>query len=196
MFIPVVAVAINHHLTMVGHFGQLRYSPTLRFVVFGAISYTAVSFQGSLEALRTQSEITHFTHYTIGHAHLGLYAFVTMILFGSIYYIMPRIIKWEWPYPSLIKVHFWLVAAGIILYVISMNIGGVVQGLYMNDASRPFIDSVNVTKPYLIARSAGGSLMLLGQLVFIYLFCLMLFRKGAYRIIPPWSERTAEEASK
>lgn len=194
MFIPVIAVAINHHLTMVGHFGQLRYSPTLRFIVFGAVCYTLVSFQGSLEALRSHSEITHFTHYTIGHSHLGLYAFVTMIMFGSIYYIMPRITKWEWPYPSLIKVHFWLVALGIILYVLSMCIGGVIQGLYMNDASHPFIDSVNVTKPYLIARSIGGTLMLLGQLVFIYLFSLMLIRKGAYRIIPPWSERTVEVA--
>ncbi|MEQ9618390.1 MAG: cbb3-type cytochrome c oxidase subunit I [Deltaproteobacteria bacterium] len=195
MFIPVIAVAINHHLTMVGHFSKLKYSPTLRFVVFGAVSYTAVSFQGSLEAIRTQSEITHFTHYTIGHAHLGLYAFVTMILFGSIYYIMPRIIRWEWPNPSLIKVHFWLVAAGIILYVISMNLGGFIQGLYMNDASRPFMDSVELTKPYLFARSIGGSLMLLGQLVFIYLFSLMLFRKGVYRIMPPWSETTAEVTS-
>lgn len=69
--------------------------------------------------------------------------------------------------------------------------GGIIQGLYMNDASRPFMDSVEVTKPYLFARSIGGSLMLLGQLVFIFLFSLMLFRKGTYRIIPPWSGRTA-----
>lgn len=189
MFIPVIAVAINHHMTMVGHFNKLKSSPTLRFVVFGAISYTAVSFQGSLEALRSQSEVTHFTHYTIGHAHLGLYAFVTMIMFGSIYYIMPRIVKWEWPYPGLIKVHFWLVASGVILYFAAMTIGGVFQGLYMNDAARPFMDSVEVTKPYLMARSIGGSLMLLGQIVFIYLFSLMLFRKGAYRVLPPWGSK-------
>ena len=37
MFVPVVAVAINHHWTMVGRFATLRYSPTLRFVVLGAM---------------------------------------------------------------------------------------------------------------------------------------------------------------
>ncbi len=189
MFIPVIAVAINHHMTMVGHFNKLKSSPTLRFIVFGAVSYTAVSFQGSIEAIRAQSEVTHFTHYTIGHAHLGLYAFVTMIMFGSIYYIMPRIVKWEWPYPRLIKVHFWLVASGVILYFAAMTIGGVFQGLYMNDAARPFMDSVEVTRPYLMARSIGGSMMLLGQIVFIYLFSLMLFRKGAYRVLPPWGSK-------
>jgi cytochrome c oxidase cbb3-type subunit 1 len=31
MLIPVLAVAVNHHMTMVGRFGALRHSPTLRF---------------------------------------------------------------------------------------------------------------------------------------------------------------------
>ncbi len=188
MFIPVITVAINHHLTMVGHFGKLKYSPALRFVVFGAMCYTAVSFQGSIEALRSFSEVAHFTHYTIGHAHLGLYAFFTMILFGAIYYIMPRLLKWEWPYPVLIKFHFWLVATGVTLYVVSMTIGGLLQGFYMNDASRTFMDSVQVTKPYLFARSIGGVLILMGHLFFIYIFTLMVTRKGAIRRTPPWRE--------
>ena len=188
MFIPVTTVAINHHLTTVGHFGKLKFSPTLRFVVFGAMCYTAVSFQGSIEALRSFNEISHFTHYTIGHAHLGMYAFATMILFGAIYYIMPRLTKWEWPYPILIKYHFWLVAFGIALYVGSMTVGGVLQGLYMNDPSRPFIASVEVTKPYLLARSGAGLLILIGHLIFIYLFSLMILRRGPERKAPPWRE--------
>ncbi|MEM2936646.1 MAG: cbb3-type cytochrome c oxidase subunit I, partial [Candidatus Bathyarchaeia archaeon] len=189
-FIPVITVAINHHLTMVGHFGKLKYSPTLRFVVFGAMCYTAVSFQGSIQALRSFNEISHFTHYTVGHAHLGVYAFVTMTLFGAIYYIMPRLVRWEWPYPVLIKFHFWFVAIGIVLYVVSMTVGGVLQGLYMNDASRPFADSMNVTKPYLLARSIAGVLILIGHLFFIYLFSLMIMRKGTLRLTPPWREET------
>ncbi len=194
MFIPVITVAINHHLTMVGHFGKLRYSPTLRFVVFGAMCYTAVSFQGSIEALRSFNEITHFTHYTVGHAHLGLYAFFTMSIFGAIYYIMPRLTKWEWPYPLLIKFHFWLVALGITLYVISMTVGGFIQGLYMNDPSHPFMDSVQVTKPYLMARSIAGVVILIGHLFFIYLFYLMIKRKGVKRLTPPWYEKAEEYA--
>jgi len=192
MFIPVITVAINHHMTMVGHFGKLRYSPTLRFVVFGAMCYTAVSFQGSIQALRSFNEITHFTHYTVGHAHLGLYAFFTMSIFGAIYYIMPRLTKWEWPYPVLIKFHFWLVALGITLYVISMTVGGFIQGLYMNDPSHPFMDSVQVTKPYLMARSVAGVVILIGHLFFIYLFYLMIKRKGVKRVTPPWYEKAEE----
>ena len=43
--------------------------------------------QGSFEALRSVNAVTHFTHYTVAHAHLGLYGFVTMVLFGAIYFI-------------------------------------------------------------------------------------------------------------
>src|SRR5690606_28089140 len=96
MFIPVTAVAINHHMTMVGSFHLLRSSPTLRFVVFGGVSYTIVSFQGSLEALRSINEVTHFTHYTVAHAHLGVYSFFTMTMFGAAYYILPRLTGLEW----------------------------------------------------------------------------------------------------
>src|SRR5690606_33245254 len=89
MVIPVVVTAINHHLTLVGSFSALKYSPTLRFIVFGAVNYTLASLLGSLMADRNISEVVHFTHAIVGHSHHGLYAFFTMVMFGSIYYIMP-----------------------------------------------------------------------------------------------------------
>src|SRR5213596_2434422 len=44
--IPVATVGLNHHMTMQGYFPLLRYSPTLRFTVFGAMSYTVFSLVG------------------------------------------------------------------------------------------------------------------------------------------------------
>jgi cytochrome c oxidase cbb3-type subunit 1 len=51
----------------------------------------------------------------------------------------------------------------------------------MLDASRPFIDSVVLTKPYLLVRTIGGALMSLGHLVFALHVGLMLSRRGAAR---------------
>lgn len=184
MVVPVLAVAVNHHLTTVNHFRMLRFSPTLRFVVVGSMSYTAVSFQGSLESIRSFQEVAHFTHYTIGHAHLGVYGFLSMILFGAMYYIIPRLAKWEWPYPGLIKLHFWAASIGILLYVVALMIGGWLQGLAMNDPATPFLEVVNLTKPYLWARSVGGALMLAGHCVFAYQFFLVIKRSGPRRFAP------------
>jgi cytochrome c oxidase cbb3-type subunit 1 len=182
MVVPVFAVAVNQHMTVLGNFRALIYSPTLRFIVLGAMMYTAASVQGSLEALRAVNDVTHFTHYTVAHAHLGLYGFFSMVMFGSIYFIMPRVMNWEWPYPRLIALHFWLVLIGFAIYFVWLSIGGWLQGLAMLDAKTPFIESVKLTLPYLEARSIGGGLMTLGHLVFAFHFFAMGWKFGPRRL--------------
>ncbi|WP_417501817.1 cbb3-type cytochrome c oxidase subunit I [Marinobacter sp.] len=179
MSIPVITVAINHHGTMMGNFGRLKDSPTLRFVWIGALMYTVASLQGSMEALRSINVITHFTHYTVAHAHLGMYAFLSFILFGAVYFIMPRLTNWEWPWRKLISLHFWLVSIGILIYVVSLTVAGWKQGVALLDAAMPFMDIVKMTLPALQARTLGGALMTLGHLVFAFHFIAMLMRQGA-----------------
>ena len=182
MVIPVFAVAVNQHMTVLGNFRALVYSPTLRFIVLGAMMYTAASVQGSLEALRAVNTVAHFTHYTVAHAHLGLYGFFSMVMFGSIYFIMPRVMDWEWPFPKLISLHFWLVLIGFGIYFVWLSIGGWLQGLAMLDANAPFMQSVALTLPYLEARSLGGGLMTLGHLVFAGHFFAMGWKFGPRRL--------------
>lgn len=178
MIIPVVAFSLNQHLTLRGNFSALKHSPTLRFIVFGAIMYTLASLQGSLEALRSLNAVTHFTHFTVAHAHLGMYGFVSMVLFGGIYFVMPRVLDVRWPSRLLINLHFWLVVMGFAVYLITLSIGGVLQGLALLDPARPFMDSVAVTLPWLQGRSIGGALMTLGHIVFAGHFCAMAMRSG------------------
>lgn len=177
MVIPVAAVAVNHHMTMVGRFGALRYSPTLRFVVVGGISYTAVSLQGSFTSLTEVSRITHFTHWTIAHSHVGVYAFVTMVLFGAMYYIVPRLTGREWPSGRLISAHFWLAIAGVVVYVIALSIGGVQQGLAQIDPKVPFEASVRAAAPYLTVRTLAAFVLTGAHLVFAW-HVVLAYRRG------------------
>jgi cytochrome c oxidase cbb3-type subunit I len=181
MIIPVVAFTINMKRTLTGQMHLAVYSPTLRFMMFGGLMYLASSLEGTFEALRSVNAVTHFTHFTVAHAHLGMYAFVSMVMFGAIYFMMPRVLEWEWPYPWLIQAHFWLVALGILIYVIGLSIGGWLQGMAMLDATRSFNDSILVTIPWLKSRSIGGALMTLGHLVFVGHFFAMALRLGVQR---------------
>jgi cytochrome c oxidase cbb3-type subunit I len=181
MIVPVVAFTVNQYQTLKGHLSALRYSPTLRFIGLGGLMYTASSIQGSFEALRSINVVTHFTHYTVAHAHLGMYGFVTLVFFGSIYFIVPRITGREWPSPFLIAAHFWLVVAGFSTYFIALSIGGWLQGMAMLDASKPFMESVRLTVPYLQARSIGGALMVLGHLVFAGHFLMLVLGRTTQR---------------
>ena len=181
MIIPVLAVGLNHHMTVVGRFAALKYSPSLRFVVLGAAFYTLVSLQGSLEALPFFNRLVHFTQYKVAHAHLGLYGFFSMIMFGAIYFVMPRVLAREWPYPRLVSLHFWLAAGGFAIYFVFLTIGGVLQGIDMLDPARPFMDSVTDLAPYLLARTFGGALMTAGHIVFAYHLFVMVFNLGPRR---------------
>ena len=181
MIVPVISFSVNQHLTMKGYFSKLIYSPTLRFIVLGGMMYTLSSIQGSVEAIRAVNTVAHFTHFTVAHAHLGLYGFFTMVMFGAIYFVMPRVMSWEWPYPGLIAAHFWLVVAGFSIYFIGLTIGGWLQGLAMLDAAQPFMESVKVTIPYLQSRTVGGAIMTLGHLVFAGHFAAMVLRYGPSR---------------
>lgn len=181
MMVPVISFSVNQHLTMRGYFSKLIYSPTLRFIVLGGMMYTLSSLQGSVEAIRAVNTVAHFTHFTVAHAHLGLYGFFSMVMFGAIYFVMPRVMSWEWPYPSLIAAHFWLVVLGFSIYFIGLSIGGWLQGLAMLDASKPFMESVKLTLPYLKSRTLGGAIMTLGHLVFAGHFVAMVLRYGPAR---------------
>jgi cytochrome c oxidase cbb3-type subunit 1 len=182
--IPVATVGLNHHMTMRGHFHLLRYSPTLRFTVFGAISYTVFSAVGILISLRSVAQYVHFTEAGVAYTHLGLYAFYTMIMFGAMYYIVPRLVGREWRYSSLIKLHFWASVYGVGLMVLMLFAGGFVQGINMNSAGLPFIESNQSVLPYLRGRSLSGILLTIAHFVFAYHFVLMLFGLGRTASVP------------
>jgi cytochrome c oxidase cbb3-type subunit 1 len=100
------------------------------------------------------------------------------------YYVMPRVMQREWPYPKLILLHFWLVILGFGIYFVSLTFGGWFQGLAMLDATRPFMESVTLTLPYLKARSIGGGLMTLAHVVFAVHFLALVLKLGPTRDAP------------
>lgn len=184
MVVPVIVTAINHHLTMIGSFSALKYSPTLRFIVFGAVNYTITSLIGSAMADRNVAEVTHFTQFTVAHAHHGMYSFFTMVMFGSIYYVMPRITLKEWPSATLIRTHFWTTAVGMTAYVVALSVGGIEQGILLNTADAqgnvtPFLQVIRELKVYLFARSLSGICITIGHLAFAVNFVWMLARPKA-----------------
>ena len=181
MAIPVAAAAINFHLTMGDRFDALKGSPTLRFTVFGAMAYTLASLQGGLMAIPSLNAVTHFTDYTIGHAHLGLYGFFSMMMFGAMYFIVPRLVGWEWPSEAMIRWHFWLAAAGLLLMLASLTIGGLLQGLAQYDPTVSFRSSLEDAAPFRVMRGISGFLLLAGHLIFATHFVQILLKSGPLR---------------
>jgi cytochrome c oxidase cbb3-type subunit 1 len=193
--IPVATVGLNHHMTMQGYFPLLRYSPTLRFTVFGAISYTVFSVVGILISLRSIARYLDFTQASVAYSHLGLYAFVTMILFGSMYYIVPRLVGREWRYASLIKLHFWASVYGVGLMSLMLFAAAVVQGVELETPTMAFTEPVQSILPYMRGRSIAGVLMTASHFIFAFHYGLMLFGLGRTAGIPTFLNPVEAEGS-
>jgi cytochrome c oxidase cbb3-type subunit I len=193
--IPVATVGLNHHMTMQGYFPVMRYSPTLRFTVFGAVSYTVFSLVGVLISLRSTARYLNFSEASVAYSHMGLYAFFTMIMFGSMYYIVPRLVGREWRYATLIKLHFWASAYGVGLMSLMLLAGGIMQGSSQNDPSLPFMESVQSVLPYLRGRSLAGLLLTASHFIFAFHFGLMLFGLGRTSTVPTFLNPVEAEGS-
>ncbi len=163
----------------------LCYSPTQRYTVFGAMSYTVFSAVGIILSLRSVARYTHFSEADVVDMLLGLYAFYSrMILFGfdGPYRAAPA--YREWRYASMIKLHFWAAVYGIGLMTVMLIAGGIVQGSNMNDPSIAFSESTQSILPYLRGRSIAVVLMLAAHGVFAFHFVLMLLGLGRTASVP------------
>jgi cytochrome c oxidase cbb3-type subunit 1 len=70
--------------------------------------------------------------------------------------------------------HFWTTTVGVVLYVVSMWIAGVMQGLMWRATNEDgsltysFIEALNATYPYYAVRLLGGLMVLGGMILMAY----------------------------
>jgi cytochrome c oxidase cbb3-type subunit 1 len=166
MLVPVWGGSANFLLTMRGRLRDLAHSYPLMFIFVGVIGYLVGSTQGTFEAFRSLQEVWHLTNYTIGHSHLTMYGFVTFAIWGAVYALLPPATG-KHPSQLGLTLHFWMAIVGSSIYVVSLSIGGTIQGL---DWVRglPFIQSVVDMQPYYVWRGVGGLLMFLSHVVFAW----------------------------
>jgi cytochrome c oxidase cbb3-type subunit 1 len=133
------------------------------------------TFEGPMMSIKTVNALSHYTDWTIGHVHSGALGWVAMISIGTMYALIPKLYGREQMYSvKLIDVHFWTTTIGVVLYITSMWIAGVMQGLMwraMNadgTLTYAFIESIKSTYPYYAVRLAGGTLVLGGMFLMAY----------------------------
>jgi cytochrome c oxidase cbb3-type subunit 1 len=130
------------------------------------------TFEGPMMSIKTVNALSHYTDWTVGHVHSGALGWVGFITMGSIYYLIPRLSgkKAMWS-TQLIEWHFWVATIGVVLYIASMWIAGVMQGLMWRAVNSDgtltytFVEGVKATYPYYVVRVTGGALYLIGMLM-------------------------------
>jgi cytochrome c oxidase cbb3-type subunit I len=166
---------INGIMTLSGAWHKLRDDPILKFLITSLSFYGMSTFEGPMMSVKTVNALSHYTDWTVGHVHSGALGWVAMVSIGSIYYLLPRLFgKPEMHSIKLMTVHFWIATIGVVLYIASTWISGVMQGL-MWRAVNPdgtltysFVEAVKGSYPFWTIRFLGGTLFLLGMVVMAY----------------------------
>jgi len=166
---------INGIMTLSGAWHKLRTDPILKFLVVSISFYGMSTFEGPMMSIKTVNALSHYTDWTIGHVHSGALGWVAMIAIGSMYFLIPRLFGKTSMYSSrLIEIHFWISTLGVVLYIASMWISGVMQGLMWRATNTDgtltysFIESVSAMHPFYVTRTIGGLIFLSGMFLMAY----------------------------
>ena len=162
---------INGIMTLSGAWEKLRTDPVFRLLIV-SISFCGMStFEGAMVSIKTVNALSHYTDWTIGHVHSGALGWVALVSMGSLYYLIPRLFDRQLYSLKLVEVHFWTATIGIVLYIASMWVAGIMQGLMWRATNSDgtltysFVESVQAMHPYYIVRFLGGTFFLLCALV-------------------------------
>jgi cytochrome c oxidase cbb3-type subunit 1 len=182
---------INGIMTLSGAWHKLRDDPILRFLIVSLSFYGMSTFEGPMMSIKTVNALSHYTDWTIGHVHAGALGWVAFITIGSIYAMLPKLYgKKEMYSVPAINTHFWVSTIGVVLYIASMWIAGVMQGLMWRATNADgtltytFIESLAATYPYYAVRLLGGVLFLAGMLIMAW-NCWMTIRPEPARAAVP-----------
>ncbi|MGZ5061524.1 MAG: cbb3-type cytochrome c oxidase subunit I, partial [Usitatibacter sp.] len=163
---------INGIMTLSGAWHKLRTDPILKFLIVSLSFYGMSTFEGPMMSIKTVNALSHYTDWTIGHVHSGALGWVGFISFGSLYYLIPRLVgRVEMYSVRAISLHFWIATIGVVLYIASMWIAGVMEGLMWRAVygdgtlTYSFAETVKATYPFYAIRLAGGVLYLSGMLI-------------------------------
>jgi cytochrome c oxidase cbb3-type subunit 1 len=168
---------INGIMTLSGAWDKLRTDPILKFLIVSLSFYGMSTFEGPMLSIKTVNALSHNTDWTVGHVHAGALGWVAMISVGAMYHLIPVMFSrkaGDMYSIRLVNLHFWLATIGTVLYIASMWVNGIIQGLMWRATNADgtltysFIESVEASYPGFYVRLIGGFIFLLGMLVMAY----------------------------
>ena len=166
---------LNGLLTLRGAWDRVREDPILKFFVVAVTAYGMSTFEGPMLSLKNVNAISHFTDWTIAHVHVGGLGWNGFMIFGMVYWMIPKMWKTKIHSVSLANTHFWLGTLGILFYVLPMYISGMFQSMmwkqfneFGNLAYPNFLEILSQFRFHYMLRLVGGLLYFIGVLLMIY----------------------------
>jgi len=166
---------INGLLTLRGAWDRVRDSAVLKFYVVAVTAYGMSTFEGPMMSIKTVNQVTHFTDWTIAHVHIAGMGWNGGLVFGMLYWLIPRLFKTKLYSEKLANTHFWIATLAILIYAIPLYWAAITQWLMWQEftpegflAYPNFLETLTQILPMYTIRIIGGTLFLTGFLLMVY----------------------------
>ena len=115
--------------------------------------------------------------YRVAHMHMLLLGFVTMMIFGVAYHVIPRFVGFPLHRPRLAGAHWWIANAGLLLM------------------ASGFIARVHLPTVATAVIAVGGTLSALGAYLFVYVIWRTIDGPDQLRAASERAARAVERGS-
>ncbi len=166
---------LNGLFTLRGAWDRVREDAVLKFMVVAVTAYGMATLEGPLLSLKNVNAITHYTDWIVAHVHVGGLGWNGFLIFGMLYWLIPRMWNTKLYSSKLANLHFWIGTLGIVFYALPMYIGGVVQSLMWKEFAadgflkyQNFLETTTQILPMYMLRATGGALYLTGVFIMTY----------------------------
>ncbi len=163
---------INGLLTLRGAWDRVREDVILKFFVVAITCYGMSTFEGPMLSTKNINALAHYTDWIPAHVHIGTLGWNGFMIFGMLYWMMPKMFQTKLYSMKVANIHFWIGTLGILLWAIPMYFAGFTQSLMWKEFNPDgsllygnFLETVTQLIPMYITRAIGGTLYFVGMLL-------------------------------
>ena len=165
---------INGLLTLRGAWDRVRDSAVLKFFVVAISAYGMATLEGPLLSLKNLNAIAHYTDWIPAHVHIGTLGWNGFLIFGMIYWLLPRLYQTSLYSEKLANWHFFIGTLGIVFWALPMYVAGFTQSMMWKQFNPDgsllygnFLETVTQIIPMYMLRAFGGLLYLAGATLLV-----------------------------
>ncbi len=165
---------LNGLLTLRGAWDKVREDPVLKFMVVSVTAYGMATFEGPMLSLKSVNAISHFTDWTIAHVHVGGLGWNGFLIFGMLYFLIPKMWGTKLYSIKAANTHFWIGTLGILFYALPMYWAGFAQAEMWKEflpdgrLAYTFMETVVNIKVMYGLRAFGGLLYFSGVIIMVW----------------------------
>jgi cytochrome c oxidase cbb3-type subunit 1 len=163
--IPLIALAIVFARTICGVKVECKGGPYCQ-AKFAFVAFLVSSVMYLMLGCPHFGAIAGMTWYVPAQVMLQIFGFLAIAVFGAAYESLAGVMAFELPFPKFVRFQHWMFMLGLLLLVVPLAIGGIQEGLKLQNASISFADITQGMLMYFRVSTLGLVFLLLGSLMF------------------------------